>query len=109
MTKKKSVIRNMTLLTTLVISTFSLPVYADITVKNNTSMYGTGHFIDAFGTKSPCSSDAGSRGVAQPNQEINIPKSIINVYCGAFNCEADIFASKTCTGSVVGKAKIDPV
>lgn len=78
---------------TLIITTLPVISFADITLVNNTDLYGT-----AALSMSPCSSRAGDRGIIPPHGTLTVPQSILNSFCSLWSCDAHIYATKDCSG-----------
>lgn len=85
----------------------STPLYAhahEISMKNNTKAYATGKLESL--TKSPCSSTV-SGGVVQPNGSVNLPQSVLDLYCGIKTCTGYVYVTKNCSGEAIATVTID--
>ena len=75
--------------------TFPLFAYADISVVNNSDSYATA----SIGS-SPCSSERGSDGIAQPHGSLTIPGFVFNVFCGiSTSCTGHVYMTNNCESS----------
>jgi hypothetical protein len=82
--------------------TFSMSAHADLLLTNNTDSYGTGNVAS-----SPCSSQAGDRGITKPHSTLTIPQIAFDLFCGLFTCEARLFATQNCSGPVIATVTIE--
>ena len=77
------------------LATLPTVAMADITINNNTQLYGTGKM-----GISPCSKIAGNKGIIQPGQQgFKVPQAILDFYCIG-SCTAKVYMDKECDKEV---------
>lgn len=86
----------------LLLSALTGSAFADIEVVNSTDSYGTARL-----GISPCSAAIGDSGVMKPHHSLNVPQSVIGLYCSFADCDAHIYLSKDCSGPELAKARVN--